>query len=285
MSDKYPRERRRDCRRSDPLETGMSSIWHYGSVGDLSLYMSVIDQTVCLYCSTPLLLDKDAINEAETYEMYNYGMSDKFTTTSKANIGICEVCGWWMYNVRTWIGGKGPASQELKVGVLRQLDLSNADVPLDEVRAYLAAKFDARFAINPRLFEEVVASVFRDHGFSTVVTNYSGDGGIDIILDRPPGGTIGVQVKRYKDRIAVNQIRELTGSLVIGGYTKGIFVTTSDFQSGARSVADISTARGYPIELVNAHAFYEALKIAQLNSVGDVLERKPWGEIYRPWRL
>jgi len=262
----------------------MMSIWQYEGVQDISPYATAIDQTVCLYCSSALLLDVGDMSDAATYDEMNYGWSDDFTTRSEATVGICGICGWWIYNVRTRVGGHSPPSQHLKVGILRQLDLSDVRVPVEEARAYLAAKYDARFTIDPRLFEEVVASVFRDHGFSTEVTAYSGDGGIDVILNQPKGGTVGVQVKRHKGRIAVNQIRELTGSLMLGGHTKGIFVTTSRFQSGAQPTADASAARGYPIELVDAPAFYDALKIAQLNSPGDVRERKPWGEVPK-WRF
>ena len=99
------------------------------------------------------------------------------------------------------------------------------------------AKSNARFTIQPRLFEETVASVFRTLGYRAVVTSYSGDDGIDVILENDSGTFLGVQVKRYQDRIKVSQIRELLGALVINGMTRGIFITTSDFQSGApRSV-------------------------------------------------
>jgi restriction system protein len=113
------------------------------------------------------------------------------------------------------------------------------------------------------MFEEIVASVFRDLGYDARVTAYSGDDGVDVVLDGPSGVLIGVQVKRYRDSIKVEQIRALTGALVLGGLTRGVFVTTSTFQKGAADTAERMATRGYQIELMNADRFYDALKIAQ----------------------
>jgi restriction system protein len=161
---------------------------------------------------------------------------------------------------------------------LQKLESLDSTVPLEEIRQYLMAKYDARFDVHPRRFEEVVGSVFKDHGFSVTVTAYSGDNGIDAFLERD-GLRTGVQVKRYKGSISVDQIRELTGALVLAGVTKGIFVTTSEFQSGAESVATLSGIRGYPIELMDADKFYDALRIAQIESAEVTVERRPWVDI------
>jgi restriction system protein len=108
------------------------------------------------------------------------------------------------------------------------------------------------------------------------VTGYSNDGGIDVVLHNGAGELIGVQVKRYNRRVGVSYIREFTGALVLGGYTRGIFVTTSDFQAGAQKVASISADKGFPIELQNADRFFGALHIAQISSIRDVFDLKPW---------
>jgi restriction system protein len=107
-----------------------------------------------------------------------------------------------------------------------------------------------------------VASVFRDCGFHARVTSYSGDGGLDVILERGDE-TIGVQVKRYKNTINAEQIRSLAGALLIGGYTRGVFVTTSRYQPGGVRVSELATASGMPIELLDAPRFLGELKIVQ----------------------
>ena len=142
------------------------------------------------------------------------------------------------------------------------MDLADIKVPIEEVRAYLLAKYDARFTLHPRLFEETVASVFRTLGYAADVTAYSHDGGIDVIL-RKSREVIGVQVKRYKNRIKVEQINSLAGALLRSDITKGMFVTTSSFQSGAPAAASEFEKRGYQIELIDAARFFDALKLAR----------------------
>ena len=106
--------------------------------------------------------------------------------------------------------------------------------------------------------------MYADLGFNTRVTSRSADGGIDVILDGPNGEVIGVQVKRYKGSISVDQIRGLAGALLLAGVTRGIFVTTSSFQSGAKTAVETyERLRGMPIELVDAERFFGALGLAQ----------------------
>jgi hypothetical protein len=154
------------------------------------------------------------------------------------------------------------------IGCLKELDLTDVSAPLTEVRQYLLARKDDLYDMHPRLFEDVVCSVFKDLGWKARVTAYSGDDWIDVVLDGPEDRTVGVQVKRYhrERRIEAEQIRSFTGALVLNGYTRGVFVTTSDFRRGARRTADKSAAIGYPIELMNAEQFLEALGIAQINA-------------------
>ena len=64
------------------------------------------------------------------------------------------------------------------------------------------------------------------------------------------------------------------GALVLEGHTRGIFVTTSDFQSGAADVAARSAARGIPIELVNAERFLEMLHVTARQPYADP---EDWG--------
>lgn len=172
-------------------------------------------------------------------------------------IHVCENCGWWSIHCIEDIGGDIFGA----CGSLKELDLTDMSTPVNEVKAYLKVRYDMRFTLNPRLFEETVASVFRCLGYGVRVTAYQGDGGIDVILDGPDESLIGVQVKRYRSNIAVEQIRALAGSLILGDMTRGVFVTTSDFQSGCSTTAEKYSSRGLPIELLNAERFYEALRI------------------------
>jgi restriction endonuclease Mrr len=74
-------------------------------------------------------------------------------------------------------------------------------------------------------------------GFSRPQSGTHCDDGIDIVLD---ARLVRVQVQRDRGKIPVAQIGEFTGAVVINGPTPGIFVTMSNFQSGAARTACLS---------------------------------------------
>jgi|ERR1043165_938191 restriction system protein len=108
---------------------------------------------------------------------------------------------------------------------------------------------------TPRLFEnvvaDVVADVFAGFGYETYVTAYSNDGGVGVILQKGGDGLIGIQVKRIMTKIKVEQIRAFAGAMLLGGYNKGIFATTSDFQAGVRLAAEAYLTKTFGIELIS----------------------------------
>jgi hypothetical protein len=194
---------------------------------------------------------------------------------------ICSLCGWWLVteiydgNVEHYYGG---------FACLRSLDLADIETPVSEVKNYLLARYVSRFDIHPRLFEQTVASIFRDAGYSARLTAYSGDNGIDVFLDGPDDSLIGVQVKRWRGAIKVEQVHSLAGALIVNGCTKGVFVTTSEFQRGAKTNAERFEALvGIPIELVDAGRLYDALRITARRSIprGSNPDA-PWNRIERP---
>lgn len=197
----------------------------------------------CVYCKTPL--------KAISLPRVDDGWRAVLT---------CTACGWWW--LQHGINHIGHFLFEGTHGILKELDLTNIETPLNEVRQYLLAKYEARYALDWRLFEDVVASVFRDSGYQAVVTARQGDGGLDVILNGQGERLVGVQVKRYRTRIMVDQIREFVGALVLKGFTEGIFVTTSGFTLGAREAALDATHVGIPIHLLDAQRFLDALKIS-----------------------
>jgi restriction system protein len=233
-------------------------MWEYGEAGRLLTISSVYSDD-CIFCRTLLLR-----LPAQSFEA---GVKRLFV-----QLAICPHCGWWsVFRVHQneYERTAGMAeSLSGTIGCLKELDLNDISAPLDEVRQYLLAKKESVFDCNPKLFEDVVCSMFKDLGWNARATAYVGDRGIDVILDGPDGSTIGVQVKRYKKarRIEAEQIRSLAGALLQNGHTKGIFITTSEYRKGAREAAREFTSIGYPIELIDAERFLAALGIAQHNS-------------------
>ena len=185
----------------------------------------------------------------------------------KACLHICPVCGWWIAEDRAvlpamrwqhWVVTLASAP------VLEELAFDDISAPLQQVRRYLMRKFEARASMHPRLLELTVASVFADFGYRACATAYSNDGGVDVILEDGSGARIGVQVKRQRDAVEVEQIRAFLGALMLAGYTRGVYVSASRFSRGAREAARRSGHAAMPIELVDASRFFDMLGYAQL---------------------
>jgi restriction system protein len=185
---------------------------------------------------------------------------------------ICKMCGWGVLEKRVLLSAKKWQVWEhiySVSGKLRNLDLTDISLPVSEIRRYLSARYEERFCLNPKKLEEIVASVFADLGYQSIVTSYSNDGGIDVILSGRGRERIGVQVKRYKGKVSVEQIRSFLGALVVNNYTKGIFVTTSQFQRGVYKLADKCRDSYMSIDLMDADQLFKTLEIAQLKSFRD----------------
>ncbi len=245
------------------------SVWEFsGSVRDIDALRAAYDCRDCVFCGTelvPVFTAPPSLSENSGYKgvpAYN-----------RMSIYGCQICGWWVVKetdeINYFDGNVKRSKIKISAGAgsLRELDPADLSIHLQEVRDYLCAKYEGRFSLNPRKFEEVVADVFSDFGYTVTVTAFSADDGVDVILNDVEDATIGVQVKRYRNKIKVEQIRSLAGALVLGGHTKGIFVTTSSFQRGAARTTQLFKLRGVPIELVDAQSFYDALKIAQLQHI------------------
>jgi restriction system protein len=182
-----------------------------------------------------------------------------------ASCNCCPTCGWWHVS-RTFGLSTYHQSWEMiygASGALRNLKCVDISKSVSEIKNYLVASYKDRFSLHPRRLEEIVTSIFKSGGYRTELTSFSNDGGIDIFLWSPKGEVIGVQVKRYVNRIEIEQVRSFTGALVLSGLTRGIFVTTSKFQSGAKRVIDNAAIRGIQMELIDAEALYEMLKLSQ----------------------
>lgn len=184
----------------------------------------------CIYCGTKLVYEKT--NKASRFSFRDFKrkflaeqitlleiepgddlpddyfeIERKHFNYQETQFGRCPLCGWWKLT-EEYLAIKDNLWQvflEL-AGAIKNFELTDLGVPIDEVRSFLTRKYEHRFQLHPRLLEEVVASVFSDLGYQSICTAYSNDGGIDVVLsgkDEP----VAVQVKRYKNKITVEQIR------------------------------------------------------------------------------
>lgn len=99
------------------------------------------------------------------------------------------------------------------------------------------------------LIREVFEQRFSSSGGEVRVTQASRDGGVDAIAFDPDpirGGKIVIQAKRYTNTVGVGAVRDLYGTVMNEGATKGILVTTSDYGPDAYDFA-----KGKPLTLLN----------------------------------
>lgn len=99
------------------------------------------------------------------------------------------------------------------------------------------------------LIREIFEAEFTLNGGEVKVTQASRDGGVDAIAFDPDpirGGKIVIQAKRYTNTVGVSAVRDLYGTVLNEGATKGVLVTTSDFGPDSYEFA-----KGKPLSLLN----------------------------------
>ena len=99
------------------------------------------------------------------------------------------------------------------------------------------------------LIRELFEKEFRTSGGEVKVTRASSDGGVDAVAFDPDpirGGKIVIQAKRYTNTVGLSAVRDLYGTVMNEGATKGILVTTADYGPDAYEFA-----RGKPLTLLN----------------------------------
>jgi restriction system protein len=91
-------------------------------------------------------------------------------------------------------------------------------------------------SIDPYYFEKVILILLKRMGYGDFIeTKKSNDGGIDGIINEDQLGLdkIYIQAKRYgENKVREKDIRNFIGAMS-GDTTKGVFVTTTDFDQGA----------------------------------------------------
>ncbi|MCP5518354.1 MAG: restriction endonuclease [Verrucomicrobiales bacterium] len=99
------------------------------------------------------------------------------------------------------------------------------------------------------LIREIFAKEFSLAGGEVKVTQASRDGGVDAVAFDPDpirGGKTVIQAKRYTNAVGVSFVRDLYGTVMAEGASKGILVTTSDYGPDAYEFA-----KGKPLVLLN----------------------------------
>jgi len=103
--------------------------------------------------------------------------------------------------------------------------------------------------LTPSEFESLITNLFQKMGLEARQTQASRDGGVDCVAFDPRpifGGKVVIQAKRYKDTVGVSAVRDLYGTVMNEGASKGILITTSGFGK-----ASFDFAEGKPLELLS----------------------------------
>lgn len=122
------------------------------------------------------------------------------------------------------------------------------------------------------LIRELFEREFKVNGGEVNVTQASRDGGVDAIAFDPDpirGGKIVIQAKRYTNPVGVSAVRDLYGTVLNEGATKGILVTTSDYGSDSYDFA-----KGKPLTLLNGSNLLYLLEKHGTHAKIDLREAK-----------
>lgn len=123
---------------------------------------------------------------------------------------------------------------------------------LEKINQQLAGELISRILrANPMFFENLIIKLLIAMGYSNNTeegwehTGKTGDDGIDGIIDQDVLGVdkIYIQAKRYSDNhsVTAGDMRNFIGALDMCRAVKGVFVTTSNFTSDARTTVKKAT--------------------------------------------
>lgn len=113
-------------------------------------------------------------------------------------------------------------------------------------------------------FEDYISNLFRGLGFEVEATNYSNDGGIDLVatFNQPIfAGKYIIQCKNWTGSVGQPEVRDLYGVVMDQRANKGILITPSDYTQQAYDFA-----KGKNIELINGFVLRDLLTIGSENS-------------------
>jgi hypothetical protein len=169
----------------------------------------------------------------------------------------CPICGWYLKHED--FGYFFTAAE------LRHFDVRSPELAISELGAYLKNHPIDLYGISWRQLEKLVEDIFRELGYSTVLTRMTRDGGADILVyyhERDDLVAI-VECKKYAEerKVGVSAVKQLIGTSVDWGVRRAYLVTTSEFTKVAREKALHFRGKGFDLELVPATELLKMLKV------------------------
>lgn len=120
--------------------------------------------------------------------------------------------------------GNGSSTDSLEKDLLE--DLNQSDFNWQNIRSMEGLEF-----------EEFLGKIFSKKGYEVEVTSGSNDQGADLILDQGYRKIV-VQAKRYRNNVNNSAVQEVVAAKEHYNADKAIVVTTSEFTSSARDLAE-----------------------------------------------
>jgi restriction system protein len=225
------------------------------------LYSSVIAQTALRTVSELFEADRRGLVETIVYN----GMVDSIDKKTGQPVRVCLVTLRTTSDVFQALDLSRVDAEECLKGL--NAGVSKKPSELAPVRPVLEFKMvDDRFIdetdvlsgldqrpnlmdLSPTEFESLITNLFEKMGLETRQTRPSRDGGVDCVAwDTRPvmGGKVVIQAKRYKNTVGVSAVRDLYGTVVNEGASKGILVSTSGYGK-----ASFEFAEDKPLELLD----------------------------------
>ena len=159
-------------------------------------------------------------------------ITEKGKTAAESNLELKDVTSDFL-NFYTEEGKKEKSIPEIEDASPQDLIDSGFAAIESQTKEELIEKLKS---IDPYYFEKVILILLKKMGYGDFVeTAKSGDGGIDGIINQDELGLekIYIQAKRYNDnKVREKDIRNFIGAMS-GDTTKGVFVTTSEFDNSA----------------------------------------------------
>jgi len=148
-------------------------------------------------------------------------------------------------------------------------------------RELFISKNSLYYDYTPIEFEQLTAEIYNQLGYKATLTPPSDDKGLDVVIETN-GNKIGVQCKKYKNKVGPGAIREFIGSLNMAGITEGKFVTTSDYTKSAKSTARKANIK---IELLTGKDIAKLQNNAEEQINTDLLPYDWWARLNKNQRI
>jgi HJR/Mrr/RecB family endonuclease/uncharacterized protein YbaR (Trm112 family) len=235
------------------------SIWNYPtSTESAPLLKQVFSNLSCPCCSQQPLLtptDKQSQSDGSNYSQY-------------LQVLVCPECGWWFASKDSWSSYCDDRDKAFRHVYATGAALARYSALLDAEQITLLCS-EVQQHISGRgvskawgAMEDATLMVLKDFGYQARATARSKDGGVDIILDHPVKGSVYVQVKHSKNKIGVEILRELVGTMCIHGINDALLVTSSGFTKGVQCERNSASNVGRVVELVDGERFIAALNLS-----------------------